>query len=72
MPEVTNELMFELLKRIDHQLGELSQDFSEVKAQLGSIRGHLIATHSDVKNIYGVLARRDERLECIERRLEGA
>ena len=43
-----------------------------MKAQLGSIRGHLIATHSDVKNIYGVLARRDERLERIERRLEGS
>lgn len=72
MPEVTNELMFELMKRIDYRLGELSQGFSEVKSEIDSIRGHLIATESDVKNIYGVLSRRDGRLERIERRLEGA
>lgn len=42
----------------------------EVKSELGSIHGHLIATESDVKNIYGVLARQDDRLEHIERRLD--
>ncbi|AEH89215.1 hypothetical protein [Mesorhizobium opportunistum] len=56
MPEVTNELMYELLKRLDHRVGEL----------------HLIATESDMKNIYGVLARRDARLERIEFRLKDA
>lgn len=72
MPEVTNELMYELLTRLDHRLGELCQDFSDVKSELSSIRGHLIATESDMKNIYGVLARRDARLERIEFRLKDA
>ncbi|WP_214471818.1 hypothetical protein [Mesorhizobium sp. dw_380] len=72
MSEVTNELMFELLKSIDRRLGQLSQGFSEVKSEIDSIRGHLIATEIDVKNTYGVLSRRGDRLERIERRLEGA
>jgi hypothetical protein len=29
MPEVTNGLMFELLKRVHHEIGELRQDVSE-------------------------------------------
>lgn len=29
MPEVTNELMFELLKHVHHEIGELRRDVSE-------------------------------------------
>jgi hypothetical protein len=31
MTEVTKELMFELLKRVHHKIGELHQDVSEMK-----------------------------------------
>jgi hypothetical protein len=31
MTEVTKELMFELLKRVHHKIGELHQDVSETK-----------------------------------------
>ncbi|TIV80447.1 MAG: hypothetical protein E5V93_08555 [Mesorhizobium sp.] len=72
MPEVTNELMYELLKQVDQQLGELSQDFSEVRSELGPIRGHMIATEHDLKNIHCILARRVDRLDRIERFLDGA
>lgn len=70
MAEITNELMLELLRSIDQQIGELSQDFSEMTSELGSIRGHLIATEADLKNICGVLTRQDASLERIERRLD--
>ncbi|RUW69341.1 MULTISPECIES: hypothetical protein [unclassified Mesorhizobium] len=72
MAEVTNELIYALLKQVDQQLGELSQDFSEVKSELGSIRGHMISTKHDLKNIHGMLARRDDQLDRIERSLDGA
>ncbi|TKB21407.1 MAG: hypothetical protein E5V75_03270 [Mesorhizobium sp.] len=72
MAEVTNELIYALLKRVDQQLGELSQDFSEVKSELGSIHGHIIATAGDVKNIHGMLARCDDRLDRIEHFLDDA
>ncbi|KQU79726.1 hypothetical protein ASD12_14020 [Mesorhizobium sp. Root102] len=70
MPEVTNELMFELMKRVHHEIAELRQDVSETKRELNVMRGHMVATQSDIHNIYGVLARQDERLERIDRRLD--
>ena len=70
MPEATNELMFELLKRVHGEIGELRQDVSEAKRELNVMRGHMVATQSDIHNIYGILARQDERLERIDRRLD--
>ncbi|CCV13352.1 hypothetical protein [Mesorhizobium sp. STM 4661] len=70
MAEVTNELMFELLKRVHHEIGELRQDVSETKRELNVMRGHMVATQSDIHNIYGILARQDDRLERIDRRLD--
>jgi tRNA C32,U32 (ribose-2'-O)-methylase TrmJ len=68
MPEATNELMFELLKRVHHEIGELRQDVSETKRELNVMRGRMAATQNDIHNIYGVLARQDERLDRIDRR----
>ena len=70
MSEVTNELMFELLNRVHHEIGELRQDVSETKRELNVIQGHMVATQSDIHNVYGILARQDERLERIDRRLD--
>jgi hypothetical protein len=70
MTEVTNEVMFELLKRVHHDICELRQDVSETKRELNVMRGHMVATQSDIHNIYGILARQDERLERIDRRLD--
>lgn len=70
MAEVTNDRTFELLKRVHHEIGELRQDVSETKRELNVMRGHMVATQSDIHNIYGILARQDERLERIDRRLD--
>ena len=70
MPEVTKELMFGLMKRVHHEIGELRQDVSETKRELNVMRGHMVATQSDIHNVYGILARQDERLERIDRRLD--
>ena len=70
MAEATNELMFELLNRVHHEIGELRQDVSETKRELNVMRGHMVATQSDIHNIYGILARQDERLERIDGRLD--
>ncbi|BCG80852.1 hypothetical protein [Mesorhizobium sp. 113-3-3] len=70
MSEVTNELTFELLKRVHHEIGELRQDVSETKRELNVMRGHMVATQNDIHNVYGILARQDERLERIDRRLD--
>jgi hypothetical protein len=70
MAEVTNELMYELLKRVHHGQVELRQDVSEIKTELNVIRGHLLAVQTDVHSIYGILARHDQRLDRIDRRLD--
>ena len=70
MAEVTNELMYELLKRVHHDISETRQDVGELKREVNVIRGHIVAVQTDIHNIYGILARHDDRLERIERRLE--
>ncbi|MBZ9694215.1 hypothetical protein LB516_16575 [Mesorhizobium sp. CO1-1-7] len=70
MAESDGSLIFEGLKSIQSRLDRMDLTLGEVKSELGSIRGHLIATESDVMNIYGVLARRDDWLQHIERRLD--
>jgi hypothetical protein len=52
MSGATSELMFELLKRVHHEIGELRQDVSETKRELNVMRGHMVATQSDIHNIY--------------------
>ena len=70
MPEVTNELMYELLKKMNGRFDKVDTAIREVKAELGSIRGTMVSMQADLHNIYGVLARHDERLDRIENRLE--
>lgn len=70
MAEATNELMYELLKNLQHDMRLLKDGQGEIKQELISIRGHVISVHQDIHNIYGVLARHDQRLDRIEQRLE--
>ncbi len=70
MAEATNELMYELMKRMNHEFSEMRRDISEIKTELNVVRGHLIGIQTDIHNIYGILARHDERLDRIERRLD--
>jgi hypothetical protein len=70
MPEITNELMYEVLKQIQDRLVGLERKTDEIKAELQAIRVHSLAVQQDVQNIYSILVRHETRLERIERRLE--
>lgn len=70
MADVTNDLIYEVLKRLQHEMSETRQDVREVKQELNVIRGHLTAIQTDSNNIYGILGRHDQRFDRIERRLE--
>ena len=65
-----NELMYEVLKSLHADLRLLKDGQREIKQELISIRGQLIAMNQDIHNIYGILGRHDERLDRIEKRLE--
>lgn len=70
MTDVTNELMYELLKRIQSDIVELKHGQRDIRAEMGAMRGTMIGVQQDIANIYGVLARTETRLDRIENRLE--
>jgi hypothetical protein len=70
MAEVTNELIYEVLKKLQADVAGLKDVWIENTAPLNAIRTHMIAQSQDIQNIYSVLARHDARLARIESRLE--
>jgi len=70
MAEVTNELMYELLKRIHERMDRLEHGQDEMKQEVVAMRLQGMAVQTNINNIYGVTARIDQRLDRIERRLE--
>ncbi|PYE44661.1 hypothetical protein DFI02_10296 [Rhizobium sp. PP-F2F-G20b] len=70
MAEVTNEPMYELLKRFHQRFDKLDLSIGELKSEMQSMRGTLVSVQQDIHNIYGVLGRHETRLDRIENRLE--
>ncbi|MCA1967684.1 MAG: hypothetical protein LDL42_01030 [Rhizobium sp.] len=70
MAEVTNELMYELLKRMHSDVSTLKEGQNEIKAELNAVRGTMISMQQEIHNVYSVLARHEHRLDRIENRLE--
>ena len=70
MAEVTNELIFEVLKQVQQRLDRVDQKVDEIKSELNALRGHQVSMLQDFQNVYGILGRYDVRLDHIERRLE--
>ena len=70
MAEVTNELMYEILKQLQSDMAGVKETLRETNASLNAIRIHLLGVHQDIQNIYATLSRNDARLDRIERRLE--
>ncbi|WP_275782805.1 hypothetical protein [Pararhizobium gei] len=70
MAEITNELMYELLKRIHTDVAGLKEGQREIRLELNAMRGTMISMQQDIHNIYGILARHETRLDRIENRLE--
>ena len=63
MPEVTNELMYELLKRIHGDLSDVKFDVQELKKRMTN-------TEEGIAGVNRRLDRHEDRLERIEHRLE--
>jgi hypothetical protein len=70
MADVGNELMYELLKRMHADLGDLKLGQRELKAEMNAMRGTMVSLHQDILNINTTLARHELRLDRIENRLE--
>ena len=70
MAEITNELMYEVLKHIQMDISGFKEGQRETNAALNAIRLHMVGMHQDIQNIYATLVRHESRLDRIERRLE--
>jgi chromosome segregation ATPase len=70
MVEVSNELIFEVLKQVQQRLDRVDHKIDEIKSELNALRGHQISMQQDLQNVYGILGRSDVRRDHIERRLE--
>ncbi len=70
MADVSNELIYEIVKQIQSDTTRLEHGQSELKAEMQAFRGHMISLQQDVHNIYTILDRHDGRLDRIERRLQ--
>lgn len=70
MAEITNELMDELLKKMQADLSAAKMTVGELKIEFNNMRGVMVSMQSDIHNIYGFLVRHDDRLDRIEHRLE--
>jgi hypothetical protein len=67
--EVTNELMYETLKKMHQRFDKLDVAIGEVKSEITAMRGYMYGIQGDVSNIYAKLARHDTQLDRIESRL---
>ena len=70
MAEVTNELLYEVLKKMQTDVSSLNAQMGEVRQELVSIRLSMMGMQNDIHNIYGILGRHEDRLDRIERRLD--
>ncbi|MEA3534951.1 hypothetical protein [Rhizobium sp. CC-YZS058] len=70
MTNVTSELMYELLKRMNQRFDKVDLAIGELKNEMQSMRGTLVSVQQDIHNIYCVLGRHESRLDRIENRLE--
>ncbi|MDR3495535.1 MAG: hypothetical protein P4L82_13120 [Ancalomicrobiaceae bacterium] len=77
MAEITNELIYEVLKamqarlaNIEHKLGELEARVIAFDGRVAGLRHEIGAGQTDIANVYNTLGHIDGRLMRIERRLE--
>jgi chromosome segregation ATPase len=70
MAEVTNELIYEVLKAMQARLSNIEDAMREHKGQLVALRQEIHAVNTNISNLYETNGTMDSRLSRIERRLE--
>lgn len=70
MAEVTNELMYELLKKLNQRFDKVDLSIGELRADNLSLRGQLHVLQGDVNNLHAIVGHIENRLDRIENRLE--
>ncbi|WLS02419.1 hypothetical protein [Shinella oryzae] len=70
MTDISQELMFELMKRIQSDLTTLKDGQRDMQQDIVSLRNHMHVMQGDVNNLHSSMAQVLTRLDRIENRLE--
>ena len=70
MADVTNELMYELLKRMQTDISSLKHGQREHRDDILSLRNQMHGMQGDINSLRGSVGHIEDRLERIENRLE--
>jgi septal ring factor EnvC (AmiA/AmiB activator) len=70
MAEPTNELILEILRRIQTDIADLKADVREIRARVGNLEIHIARMEVRLAELSVRMGRRDEPMERILRRLE--
>jgi hypothetical protein len=70
MAEAINELMVEILRKLQVRQEGVERMIVELHAGQNAIRGYMASMQSDMTNVYSIVTRIDQRLDRVERRLE--
>lgn len=70
MVEVTQDLIYEVLRNIQGDVSNLKGNVRELRQDNVSIRNHLHLLQGDVNNLHGTVGQIVDRLERIENRLD--
>ena len=70
MAEVTNELMYKLLKRMQADISGLKQGQRDHRDDILSLRNQMHSMQGDINSLRGSIGHIEDRLERIETRLD--
>lgn len=70
MAEVTNELMYELLKRMQADIAGLKQGQRDHRDDILSLRNQVHSVQGDINGLRASIGHIEDRLDRIENRLE--
>ncbi len=62
MAEVTSDLIYEVLKKIQDQLAVLTEGQRAIREEVQAMRGHQLATQRDISRLFNLLHSSDARL----------
>jgi len=70
MAEISNELIYEVLKKVQADVADIKTDLRSLQTQVIAVQGQVGGLQTQVASIASDLLQTKERVERIERRLD--
>lgn len=70
MTGVSNELILDVLRKVQVDLSDLKNGQAEIKSEIQAVRSHQLAIQQDTTNLYASVSHMQTRIERVENRLE--